>query len=201
MSSTKYEHDTFISYSHDDVDAAEIIAKKLVDVHGLKVCFDKWTFVPGEKFTKAMSIGLDTAKTCTVVISKDFSSGWMKEEIDYALNRSAKDSSFRIIPVLIPGRDGENIGGFLGLRTWVRYWLHLDEKKPLYQLYCGIMGISPGRDGNMYEDHGEEKVLEENIKMIKNLHKKRLIDEPLMKEFIRHVVLKRIDGSKEGNDE
>ena len=40
--------DVFLSHSHSDADAVEMLAKRLEDTEGLKVWLDKWTLIPGE---------------------------------------------------------------------------------------------------------------------------------------------------------
>lgn len=49
---------------------------------------------------------------------------WQMREVEYALARAAREDSFRIIPVILPGGDEhavEELSVFLELLTWVDF--------------------------------------------------------------------------------
>jgi hypothetical protein len=65
-------------------------------------------------------------------------------KIERALDRQAKDPTFRVIPVLLPNADAFNVDDFLELNTWVDF-RQPDPTYPFYVLVCGVKGIPPGR--------------------------------------------------------
>jgi hypothetical protein len=94
--------DVFFSHAHTDAEAVETISIKLEDDEaGLKVWLDRWVLVPGEHWQQQMAKGLDQAKTCAICIGRTTPAGWFREEIERALNRQARDKSFRVIPVIL----------------------------------------------------------------------------------------------------
>ncbi|MBK8501040.1 MAG: TIR domain-containing protein [Saprospiraceae bacterium] len=144
------KYHTFLSHSHSDADLVEQIAKKLQDEYQLEVFLDKWILVPGQPFPQALSKGLDEAETCTIFIGSNTPTGWFRNEVDKALNKQAKDSSFRVIPVLLPNANDSFVGDFLELRTWIKFKSGIEEPEALHQLVSGIVGRPPGRiDGSV----------------------------------------------------
>jgi hypothetical protein len=95
--------DVFLSHAHVDSELVESLAIRLQDEGNLLVWIDKWVLVPGERWQQEIAKGLVQARTCAVCIGKHTPAGWFREEIERALNRQAKDRSFRVIPVILPG--------------------------------------------------------------------------------------------------
>src|SRR5262249_20644949 len=80
---------------------------------------------------------------------------WRTREVESALVREAREDSFRVIPVLLPGgaeRTVEEASGFLALHTWVDFRADLDDEDAFRRLLAGIRGEVPGPGGG-----GEEK--------------------------------------------
>ncbi|MBC2698486.1 MAG: TIR domain-containing protein [ANME-2 cluster archaeon] len=138
-------YDVFLSHSHSDAEFVEELAKQLEDRKKLNVWLDKWILVPGEPWQQGMACGLNHAKSCVVCISEQASMGWFKEEIERALNRQTADTSFRVIPVLLPSAKDFNVGDFLGLRTWVDFRKGIDDAEAFHRLVSGIKGVAPLR--------------------------------------------------------
>jgi len=109
-------YDVFLSHSHDDAESVEALGVRIEDDAELCVWLDKWVLIPGEHWQQAMAKGLHEAKTCVVCIGGKTPRGWFKEEIERALNRQTKYSSFRVIPVLLPDADG-SVKGARGRAT------------------------------------------------------------------------------------
>ena len=189
VSNSQTQYDVFLSHSHEDANAVEILATHVEDDASLSVWLDKWVLVPGEHWQQAMAKGLHEAKTCAVCIGKNTPRGWFKEEIERALNRQTKCSSFRVIPVLLPGADNTAVDDFLELRTWVDFKNGLDDSSVFHYLVCGIKGISPGRITPTHEeaDSGLQKIQEKLIKL-RNLRDKKLIDDDIAIEYQRRLL-------------
>lgn len=137
-------YDVFLSHSHRDAAWVENIARTLEDEQNFRVWLDKWILIPGQSFQQAMASGLDQAKCCVVCISDHTPEGWCQQEVERALNRQARDSSFRVIPILLPNAQTVNVDNFLELRTWVDF-RGSDSAYALHLLTSGIKGVSPGR--------------------------------------------------------
>ncbi|MBF0338275.1 MAG: toll/interleukin-1 receptor domain-containing protein [Nitrospirae bacterium] len=127
----------------EDKATVKDIAMRLKHEHGLKVWFDKWDIVPGTHFEKAMSDGLKESKTCAIFIGKSPPERWCMEEIRFALNRGTKDNSFRVIPVILPGCNNDNIPDFLQSRSFVDFSTDIDSEDEMYRLVCGIQNEPP----------------------------------------------------------
>ncbi len=138
------QFDVFLSYSHTDAEWVEHLARRLEDEHGFRVWLDKWVLVPGQPWQQAMARGIDQAGCCAVCIGEYTPIGWFKREIERALDRQTKVSSFRVIPVLLPIAKRINVDDFLELNTWVDF-RGADQDYAFHVLVCGVKGIPPGR--------------------------------------------------------
>ncbi len=139
------QFDVFLIHSHVDENVVEQLGVKLEDAARFRVWLDKWILVPGGHWQQEMAKGIEQAKTCAVCIGRNTPTGWFREEIEKALNRQAKDASFRVIPVILPGGDESLIDNFLELRTWVRFTDGIDDANAFHGLLCGIKGLPRGR--------------------------------------------------------
>lgn len=137
--------DAFLSHSHSDAQWVEAIACRLVDECGFEVWLDKWILVPGQKWQQEMAKGLEEASSCVIFIGANTPRGWFEEEIQRALDIQTKDPNYRVIPVLLPDSNEEDISGFLSLRTWVDFRNGADESYALHVLRQGIRGEPVGR--------------------------------------------------------
>ena len=99
--------DVFLSYSSRDHVPVEVVARWLRD-QGLKVF---------------QALGTCCAAAAVFVGSREMGD-WQQREQYVALERQARDSTFLVIPVLLPQADPGL--GFLGQNTWV----DLREQRP-----------------------------------------------------------------------
>jgi TIR domain len=135
-------YDVFLSHGHEDAAAVEAVAGKLEDEHGLSVWLDRWRLIPGQPWVQELEKGLSETTTCAVFLGPQTPDGWFRNEIDLALDKQAKHSDFRVIPVLLPGTERDSVNGFLRLRDWVELE---DEQWGIHLLVCGVRGLAPGR--------------------------------------------------------
>lgn len=175
------EFDAFLSHSHDDAEWVQQLAQRLEDECGFRVWLDRWRLVPGESWQQEMAIGLDRAKTCVVCVGSTTPAGWFRQEIERALDIQVKDSSFRVVPLLLPGSSAASASQFLGLRTWVDYRNGKDARYALHVLKCGIQGVPPGRwPGNSPSStDGSARALAE----------RKLIDLQRLEKYLRDEVV------------
>ena len=185
-------YDVFLSHSHEDAEIVEALYVRIEDEAELCVWLDKWVLIPGEHWQQAMAKGLHEAKTCVVCIGKKTPRGWFKEEIERALNRQTKDSSFRVIPVLLPDADVSVIDDFLELRTWVNFKDGLNDLKAFHILSCGIKGIPPGRLPQDEEPDADLNNIQTKLTHLRKLRKRHLIDDDIAVEYQRRLLDKLI---------
>ncbi len=90
----------FLSYSHQDRDFAEQIARELRD-KGVDVWLDKWEIQPGDSLIqKIFSEGLHGCDVFLVLLSPaSVASNWVRQELDAAMIRKIEGIT-RIIPVI-----------------------------------------------------------------------------------------------------
>jgi TIR domain-containing protein len=145
---TEEKYHVFLSHSHQYEEWVEALAGRLTDEHGFKVWLDRWVLIPGQSWQQEMAKGLEEAKACAVCVGQSTPRGWFQQEVEKALNRQASDTSFRVIPVLLPDAPSdpaEIMPAFLDLRTWVNYREGADPDYAFHVLAQGIKGKPVGR--------------------------------------------------------
>ena len=189
--------DVFLSHSHLDAETVEGLARRLEDEGQFHVWLDRWVLIPGETWQQAIARALDQVRTCAVCVGDQTPRGWFKEEVERALNRQARDPSFRVIPVLLPNSATVNIDDFLELRTWVDFRNGLQDSMAFHFLVSGIRGIAPGRrpEGTETTDSQQEQIIEELTKL-QQLRKQGLIEDTILLEFQRKILKKMIKPSQ-----
>jgi len=171
------QFDVFLSHAHDDAGIVERLAARLTDEAYLRVWLDRWMLVPGGHWQQEMARGLELAKTCAVCLSRETPSGWFRDEIERALNRQAKDPTFRVIPVILPNGTPTVIDAFLELRTWVEFKAGIDDGYAFHLLTSGVRGIPPGRHMTEEESAPVIDSIRRKLRRIRILREERLIDD------------------------
>jgi len=172
---TKREFDVFISYNSSEKEAVEQIAGDLKNCAGLEVWLDKWKAVPGEPSVQTLEAGINRSKTCAVFLGKNDKGPWHRKEIDLAFNRQTLDSSFRVIPVLLPGaKKPEDAPDFLSVMNRVKF-KSMNDKDAFWRLECGIRGIPPeqGRKKTGENPKSAEKRSAMDREVVKKRNSKR----------------------------
>ena len=121
MASEKY--DVFLSHNSQDKPAVEALARQLSE-RGLTPFLDRWCLVPGDPWQEAIEEALLASTSCAIFIGPGDISPWHHEEMRAALDRQARERTFRVIPVLLPGAtrpDERDLPLFLKSRTWVDF--------------------------------------------------------------------------------
>jgi hypothetical protein len=191
--------DVFLSHAHVDAESVAELAARLTDQAGFRVWLDQWVLVPGEHWQREMANGLNRARTCVVCIGKQTPQGWFREEIEQALNRQAKDKSFRVIPVILPGGDSKVIDDFLALRSWVDLSGGFANEDAFHVLVSGVNGRAPGRRLHPQDtNNGDFKVVREQLSQIRGLRTEQLIDDVVAVEYQRRLLERIIPPRKHG---
>jgi hypothetical protein len=181
--------DVFLSHSHVDAEVIEQIAARLTDQAQLHVWLDKWEMVPGELFRQGLAKGLDEAACCAVFLGKTTPRGWFDQEIGRALNRQANDTSFRVIPVILPGGNRSVVDDFLELRSWVEFKNDIHDAEAFRLLKAGVLGVAPGRPAEVAAPvEAEAAEVRRQLEMIRSYRTDRLIDDQIAIEFQRKLM-------------
>ncbi|PZN72484.1 MAG: hypothetical protein DM484_24440 [Candidatus Methylumidiphilus alinenensis] len=134
-------YDVFLSYHSRDIARVSALAKKLQDYHDLKVFFDRWNLTPGQTWFRTLEHALSACGAVAVCVGPGEMGPWQLREVYSALDRQARQNSFPVIPVLLPG--AEPPLGFLGQNTWVDFRSGLADEMSLHILAAGIRGEPP----------------------------------------------------------
>ncbi len=137
----------FLSYSQDNQDFVETLARRLQGNARLSFWFGPWHSIPGEPIQEQMEEALWQAQSCAVFISDPSRiEGWQNEQMRVAIqNRVEDDRSYRVIPVLLPGTTPpkkRDLPRFLRLYEAVEF-RSLDDEPAFKRLLAGILGIPP----------------------------------------------------------
>ena len=179
----------FLSHSHLDAVWVEKLARQLVDREGLRVWLDKWITVLGEPWQQAINRGLDNAKSCAVCIGEQTPKGWFQEEIGRAHNHRTKETSFRVIPVLLPNAQTVTVDDFLELRTWIDFRNGIDNSQEFHRLVSGIRGVAPGRDPQETVALESSPIpVREGLIKLRLYRSEELIDEGMLREYQRKLL-------------
>ena len=143
------DFDIFLSHNSADKGLVEGMAE-ILQTEGLKPWLDKWCLVPGQPWQQELAAILRNCPTFGIFIGQNGLGDWAREELLVAQDRAAKERSFRLIPILLPGVpdpfDYGKLPPFLTQRTWVDFRRGLDQPRPLRTLINAIKGLPPGSD-------------------------------------------------------
>jgi TIR domain len=188
--------DVFLSHAHVDAGVVEILGARLVDEASLRVWLDRWVLIPGGHWQQEMARGLEQARTSAVCIGRSTPNGWFREEIEKALNRQTKDTSFRVIPVILPDGDSSVIDNFLDLRTWVDFRSGIADVHAFHLLKSGVIGVPPGRLQVLSSQSDEVAVIRDRLSRIRALRIEQLIDDDIALEYQRRILDQLITGGR-----
>jgi energy-coupling factor transporter ATP-binding protein EcfA2 len=143
------DFDIFLSHNSTDKALVESIAQKLQS-KGLNPWLDKWCLVPGQPWQLQLATILRSCPTFGVFVGQNGLGDWAREELLVAQDRAARERSFRIIPILLPGLpdpfDYGKLPPFLAQRTWIDFRRGIEQPRPLLTLINAIKGFPPGPD-------------------------------------------------------
>ena len=102
----------FLSHSGEDTPAARELAR-LLSGHGLRVWLDVEQLTPGDRWGEKLEQALQRASTLIVYVGKSGVRRWVEREVRAGLERSVREAGFRLVPVLGPGSNPEDLPLFL----------------------------------------------------------------------------------------
>jgi hypothetical protein len=154
-SSEPKRFDAFLSYNSRDGQAVQEVANRLKREE-LELYLEAWELPPGREFQPYLARALIDSKTCVVFLGPNGLGSWQKQEIQVAIDKRARDSTFHVIPVLLPGAERPRRGDvahleFLINASWVEFLKTLDDARPFQQLVWGITGVRPRVQDERYE--------------------------------------------------
>lgn len=138
------KYHVFLSHNSADKPAVEMIGKRLADEAGLRSFLDKWHLIPGTPWQEALEEALEDSETIAVFVGPSGVSPWHNEEMRSAINLAvSKRDEYRVIPVLLPGANPDEVALFLESRTWVDFRSGIEAQEPFDRLVAGITGVPP----------------------------------------------------------
>ncbi len=134
------EFDVFVSYNTLDHAAVERIARAFKD-RDLTVFLDRWELVPGRPWPDALEEHLSRSRSAVVVLGPSGMGPWQQREYYLALDRQVRDTTFGVIPVILPNANPAL--GFLSLNTWVDLRGGVDDTQSFDLLAAAVRGQPP----------------------------------------------------------
>src|SRR4030095_3807970 len=138
-------YDVFLSYHSRDRAHVEAIARGLCQ-HDLRVFLDRWYLHPGRPWTQELQAALAACRAVVVCVGPADMGPWQQREAHMALERQAREPSFPVIPVLLPGADA--VLGFLGQNTWVDLRAQTDDPALIEVLAGAIRRNAPSPEAS-----------------------------------------------------
>ncbi len=204
--------DVFLSYSQEDAPWVEDLARDLVDEGGFQVWLDKWVLIAGKPWLSAKAEAIEQARACVVCIGAETPVSWFEQEIQKAINRQATDSSFSVIPILLPtakillpGTENEDMKAkmknFLELNTWIDF-RKFDYEYAFHYLVSGIEGKPPGRwppeEANSVT---RDLQAERKLRLLRRFKMEGIVDESLVVGIQLQILNKFFLSTEDSADE
>lgn len=137
----------FLSHNSREKPTVERIAEKLKRA-ALKPWLDTWCLTPGGDWQDELAQGLRASGACAVFVGPQGIGNWEELEYKLATDRMAKDRSFRVFLVLLPGLpepfDPNGLPPFLRIRTWVDLRRGIEDARSFQSLINAIKGLPLG---------------------------------------------------------
>jgi len=139
-------HHVFLSYSEENQDFVESLARRLQGDARLSFWFRPWHSKRGVPIQDQMEEALWEAQSCAVFISSGRVEGWQNQQMRAAIQARVEDEpGYRVIPVLLPGAtrpSRRDLPRFLRLYEPVEFRT-LDDERAFKYLLSGILGVPP----------------------------------------------------------
>ena len=138
-----HAYDVFVSYHWRDHAPVEALALTLRDL-GLRVFLDRWYLHPGRAWPQELEAVMSACQAVAICVGPGGMGPWQQREVNLALDRQVRESTFPVIPVLLPGADP--VLGFLSQNTWIDLRGKPDDPVLISILAGAIGGKAPGAD-------------------------------------------------------
>src|SRR4030095_3001192 len=151
IAATPSGYEVFLCHNSQDKDAVRTINEILRQEFGLSTYLDEAALVGGEAWEQGIQSALSSARACAVIVGPH---GWGKYQLDHearpAVRRRGVDSSFRVIPVLLPGVKVDvlsDFADFFNQTHWVTFEERCDDAPTIRALAYAIRGENAFPEG------------------------------------------------------
>jgi WD40 repeat protein/energy-coupling factor transporter ATP-binding protein EcfA2 len=139
--------DVFLSHNSLEKPVVRRLAEKLKREQ-LEPWLDSWCLTAGGDWQTELAGGLRASKACAVFVGASGIGNWEDLEYKLAIDRMAKDRTFHLFLVLLPGLpepfDATTLPPFLSLRTWVDMRRGIEDPRAFQTLIHAIKGLPLG---------------------------------------------------------
>ncbi len=108
----------FLSHAGEDAQAVRELAGLLRQAD-LEVWLDLEQLTAGDRWMEALEEALGRADAFAVYVGRAGIARWIGREVRVALDRSVNDPSFKVIPILGPGSEPDDLPPFLAQHQWL----------------------------------------------------------------------------------
>ncbi len=155
-------HHVFLSYSQENQDFVDVLARRLQGDARLSFWFGPWHSIPGQPLQEQMEEALWAAGACAVFIGSGQIEGWQNEQMRVAIQTRVEDEpGYRVIPVLTPGADRptrRELPAFLRRYEMVEF-RGPDDEGAFKRLLAGILGVPPIQVEGYLQDRADRAKL------------------------------------------
>ncbi len=133
--------DVFVSHNSKDADVAGQLSTRLEDKAGLVPYFSPEEIHGGDAWLRELHEAIESSRAMLVLVGRYGIGRWQEEEVAAALNRHKRETSYRVIPVLLPGSETESLSAlspFLANRHAIDFRAGIDDADALEALLRGI---------------------------------------------------------------
>lgn len=141
MLDTSSQYDVFLCYNWLERDAAAWLERRLLD-QGLRVFRDDRELVAGANLPRYIPKIIRSSPACAVLLGPSGSGKWQGLEIDVAVHKCAEDPSYKVIPVLLPGTNLNDVPDALRHFSNVNFSQGIQDEEQFRKLVDGIKGTS-----------------------------------------------------------
>jgi WD40 repeat protein len=137
----------FLCHNSREKDGIKQISLALLSSGAIRTWLDTWEIPGGDTWEQYIRRGFVSSSSCLVFVGASGFGPFQREEISWAKERQAIDPDYRVIPVLLPGVDQDQIGELDNLLPKV-HWVDLtngyDSDESLFPLLQAVQGDRPG---------------------------------------------------------
>lgn len=131
-----YEFDIFLSYHQKELALIRTVVE-ILKQRDVRFWWDKIHVMKGDDFQARMAEGLRNSRTTAVFLGPGEPGFWQTQEAELAMEFQRKRGN-RVIPVLLPGCQVDDLPGFLGLRSAVDFSAGFENLEELESFLASV---------------------------------------------------------------
>ena len=132
----------FLSHAGEESDRARSLAETLRRA-GFEVWLDNEMLRPGDSWPREIETAVKRSDAFLVLVGRRGVRGWTDRETRLALERSARDRSYLVAPVLAPGSDRAALPSFLWQHPAFDLSRDLDDQDEMKKLMAAVLERAP----------------------------------------------------------